>query len=368
MAVNISGMFGNGNTYFSGSPVVIDINGLEWPVDSSGNPTSPFNIVRVHIIYRGRKTGDFHADTGGRTSFSFDISDALIAIWAGEDFANEVAGANTAVAGTTSVSQARAFREYSIRVVTEYINTNGRLVTTDSGTFDGGKCAIGKLTEWERSNISSKEDADVSYLNGLNKRNGDASTKPTETPERVGRDSITSWVDFSVNGTQSVFYPAGAADGEGTADSTDPHAPLVLRDSQSYTDFLFVNRRGGVETCSACTKESMSISAESKQYNRVERPSFSPTRSLMAVAEEGRRSWAMSSGYQTREWAVWWATEFLTARQCWMRYKYVDITGYQRERFVPVVVKPAKTSVGIYDLAKQNMPHVDFDVTLAFSG
>ncbi len=42
--VTISGMFGNGKTYFADSPVVIDISGLEWP------DTSPFNVVRVRIV------------------------------------------------------------------------------------------------------------------------------------------------------------------------------------------------------------------------------------------------------------------------------------------------------------------------------
>ena len=43
--VTISGMFGNGKTYFADSPVVIDISGLAWPA------TSPFCIVNVEVVY-----------------------------------------------------------------------------------------------------------------------------------------------------------------------------------------------------------------------------------------------------------------------------------------------------------------------------
>ncbi|MBQ9705531.1 MAG: hypothetical protein IJV55_05010, partial [Paludibacteraceae bacterium] len=112
---------------------------------------------------------------------------------------------------------------------------------------------------------------------------------------------------------------------------------------------------GAVETCSGRTKESMDIDVQSQQYSRVERPSLRPTRSLMAIATGGRRSWQMSSGYVTREWAEWWALEFLKGRRHWMLYQ---------GRYVPVTIKPAKNSVSIYDKSKQQAPHVDFTVTL----
>jgi hypothetical protein len=67
----------------------------------------------------------------------------------------------------------------------------------------------------------------------------------------------------------------------------------------------------------------------------------------------------MSSGYVTREWAEWWAKEFLKAHQWWMLYE---------GSYVPVVVKEAKKSNGIYDRSKQQMPHIDFTVTLALEG
>lgn len=346
--VVVSGQFNSGGTSFAGSPVVISVTGLAWP---SG---SPFTIVKVEVLYSdsGSVVGEFKADTGGQTSIRFDISSALRAIWADYTFNSEVAAAGSVGSCT------RGYRSYTLKLYTEYLSSDGVFTSTDSGSFPGGSCAIGWMTEVERSRIGN---ADMSTLQFSNNRFGDASTKPTSSPEIVGRSSITSWVDLGGSGTVSHFYAANATMG---ADNDNDHAPTVLRDnSQDYVDFLFVNRRGAVETCSGLMKEAMDIEVTTTQYARVERPTFAPSRSLMAIASGGRRSWSMSSGYQTREWAEWWAQEFLMARQWWMRYPF-DATG----TFVPVIVTPAKKNVSIYDRTKQQMPHVDFTVTLALEG
>ncbi|MCR4958566.1 MAG: hypothetical protein K6B13_08195 [Prevotella sp.] len=360
MAVTVSGMFGNNKTYFADSPVVIDIGGLEWPA------MSPFNIVRIDVLYGGSVVGTFRTDTGGQSSISFDISSALRAIWSDYGYSDEVSAANNALSASSSRGYQRQYRHYQLQLYTEYLSGDdgGVFTTTSHGPFSGGICAIGGLTEWERSTVGSKENADVSYHEHENNRFGDASTKPLTSPERVGMYSITSWVDLNAADTISVFYPVSAAP---SSDSQLSHAPMVLRDSsQPYVDFLFVNRRGAIETCSALMKESMNIGVSVEQYTRVERPSFKPSRSLMAIGTDGRRSWPMSSGYVTREWAEWWTMEFLGGKrkQWWMRYPVGSSAG----RYVPVIVKPAKDSTSIYDRSKQQMAHVDFTVTMALEG
>lgn len=352
--VTISGMFGNNKTYFADAPVIIYVNGLEWP------ETSPFTVVGMEVIHNGRTVGSFREDTGGQSSIRFNISSALKAIWATEDFAGEIAGAQAARTANSAQEELRLMQEYSLIVKTEYLSDDGIFTPTTYGPFTGGRCIMGGLTEWERSTIGTEENADVSHWEHTNRRNGDASTKPNTTPERVGRDSITSWVDVNAAGTRSVFYPKGSAGGTGSPDSTEQHAPLVLRDSQPYADFLFVNRRGAVETCSALMLEAMNIDVETKTYDRMEGASFIPSRSQMTITQGGpRRSWAMSSGKQTREWAEWWTTEFLTARRVWMLYK---------DTYVPVTVEPSKKSTNIYDRAKQQLASVEFTVTLGLEG
>lgn len=369
MAVTVSGMFGNNKTYFADSPVVIDIDGLEWP------GTSPFNIVRVEVIYAGKVVGEFKGDTGGQSSISFDISSALRAMWSEYQYAEEVAAANNTLSAQSSRGYQRQRRGYSLRIYTEYLASDdgGVFTQTGYGPFSDAMCNIGGLTEWERkqivedpanTDVDKKANADVSYWEDSNRRNGDASTKPTSSPERVGRGSITSWVDLDATDTVSLYYPPSY--GRGQSDAQTAHAPLVLRDTQDFVDFLFVNRRGSVETCSGLTLESMGIDVNVQQYARVERPSFKPSRSLMAIGQDGRRSWQMSSGYVTREWAEWWTMEFLGGKrkQWWMRYPLYDPNG----RYVPVVIQPSKQSISIYDRSKQQLPHVDFTVTLALEG
>lgn len=362
--VTISGMFGSGKTYFAGSPVVIDISGLAWPA------ASPFNVVIVEVVYNGSVTGEFRQDTGGQESISIDISSALRALWADYEFSDEVAKAGASLGGVERTSS-RAMRSYTLRIYTEYLASDDggvftRVPCTDAqGRKDipGGQCLLGGLTEWERAGVGSKENADASYWEHTNPRFGDASTKPLSSPERVGRDSITSWTDVQNGLTKTIFYPASATpqqdDRAGSTTGWTGHAPLVLRDSIPYADFLFVNRRGAVETCSALAKESMDIPVETKQYGRADQNSFAPSRTVMTIAGDGHRSWPMSSGYQTREWTEWWANEFLKASRVWMLYE---------GRYVPVVVEPSKKSVTIYDKSKQQMAHVDFTVTLALEG
>ena len=346
--ITISGMIGEDSTFFAKSPVVVTLENLRFP------PDSPIKVVRLDVIYNGSVVGSFPGEVVGAESISFDISSALNAIWADDDLSGISTSVDSLV-GATQPAVNRAARAYSLKAYREYIDsTDGVLTTDESPEYPGGSCLPGGLTEWERLIVVK---SDVSVLQSSNLRFGDASTKPTNSPEMVGRGSITSWVDIDKNGIKSYFY---ASDAGQQNDSANAHAPLVLRDDGAeYVDFLFLNRRGAVETCAARMLESMDINVKATQYARVERPAFSPSRSLMTVASGGRRSWAMSSGHQAREWAEWWTLEFLMARRHWMRYQ---------GRFVPVTVTPTKAQVSIYDRTKQQMPHVDFTVSLALEG
>ena len=353
-------MFGDDKTYFAGNPVMITVSGLQFPSESS------IKVCRIKVLYDGGEVGDFSGEVTG-SSIEFDISSALRALWADYNtFDAELAAASAAIKSEVESTVTRNQRDYSLQVLTEYISSDGVFTTTDSGTFSGGQCVIGARTEWERSLLTSVAEADLSTLDQTNPRNGDASTKPRTSPERVGSDSITSFVDFadinpdpqkSVVQTRSTFYPS---DAESASDSYQPHAPIVLRDDDvAYIDFIFVNRRGAVETCSAKMLEALDINVETKTYTLAGKSSYIPTRGLKTISSGGSRSWSMSSGYQTREWAEWWTLEFLMSSQVWMRYN---------NTFLPVTVVPAKKSVSIYNRTKQEMPSVEFTVTLALEG
>lgn len=344
--VLIGGMNGGQNgvgAYFADNPVVITISGLAFPEDS------PIKVCLLDVLYNNSIIGKFSGEVSNANSISFDISSAIRTLWSEYDFTSEIEAALQA----GGASCLRAAKAYSLKVYTEYISNDGSIATVESGEYAAGSCILGGLTEMERSGAIYY---DVSAIEGQNLYNGDASTKPHSSPERVGSNSITSWVDIGQAGTTCYYYPASATPGQ---PSSTPHAPIVIRDTVPYMDFLFVNRRGAVETCSAKMLESLDISVETKQYARSEAPTYKPSRSIMTVASGGRRSWSMSSGYQTREWAEWWALEFLMARRHWMLYK---------GKYVPVTVTPSKKATSIYDRTKQQMPSVEFTVTLALEG
>ena len=346
----------NNKTFFSNDPVVISISGFDW-----SDSTSPIKMVRLQVLDgENNNVAEFCADAGNNDSMEFDISTALRAMWSEYAFSSEIVCANAALPAQNVQVYLRTAKSFGIKAFTEYIDTDGTLDTSTPILLSGGSCILGGRTEWERFNTTN---ADVSDLEHSNLRNGDASTKPVSSPERVGKESITSWVDVSEDGTKSIFYPSsvsGEEDDPGSRQSPyTGHAPLVLRDTIPYIDFLFVNRRGAVETCSGLMKEAMEISVDAKQHALTGAPAFKPERTIMSVATGGRRSWSMSSGYQTREWAEWWALEFLMARRHWMLYK---------GKYVPVTVTPSKKATSIYDRTKQQMPSVEFTVTLALEG
>ena len=356
----------NSGTWFADSPVIIKVEGLNtyWPT----NPKSPFNVVRVEIIHNSKVYGEVKADTGGAPSIEFDISSALRAIWAEEDFSNEVSKANSAATGT-GAKYDRPRHQHMFHVYLEYVS-DGILEKKDFTINNNSYSAAGGMTEWERSLDNGEKS--VTRWDRTNDRFGSASTKPVTSPEHVGIESITSWVGITAGHTTSRYCAASARQepDDGTREANyqyREHNPIVLRDSQEYVDFLFVNRRGAVETCSGLMKEAMEMGVSTQQYGRVEGPSFKPTRSIMALGSDGRRSWNMSSGYVTRDWAEWWASEFLGGKRkrWWMRWKGPGMTA---SKYVPVIVEPAKKSVTIYDRSKQNMAHVDFTVTLALEG
>lgn len=350
-------MIGADVVYFADTPVVITLSDLDFP------PESPIKVCRVQVMSGSDNdiVGDFSAEAGNSTEISFDISSALRAMWNEYDFSGEIGKALEAISEQSSAVYFRQPIPYRLKALTEYIDPLESLyMVTESPVYDGGECIIGGFTELERCNAESFH---VNGIERANKRYGDGSTKPFTSPERVGKDSITSWTSVSFSGTRSIFYPSSMS-----GEEDDPggrllpyagHPPFVLRDDVPYVDFLFVNRRGVVESCSARMLESLGIPVESRLYSRIGTPSYVPSRNIASVATGGRRSWAMSSGYQTREWAEWWTLEFLMARRHWMLYGGT---------YIPVVVTPARKDVVIYDRTKQQMPSVEFTVTLAFEG
>lgn len=339
---NITGMIGG--TYFINAPVILKWTGLQFPDDSS------INVAVMQILYNDKKVGEFRSDMGGATEVAIDISSALRPIWADYNFAAEVEAAEKAATGQEATVQ-RPFRQYYIRCFTEYIQTStfGEKIFTQSApfTFYGGQCVIGATTELERFLGTAGEGS----IDGMGTDKVEGSTKPVnEYPvEQVGTDSITSIIYLQNDRTIQRFLPKGN-------ENTPQH--IIRPKTHSYFDFIFLNRRGCIETATAITMESGTVEGETTTYEHDTLPAFIPARSVTNVPSATRRALRMSSGQVDREWARWWATEFCQSKAAWIRIK---------NRFVPVTITHEK-SIPIYDRSKQELPHVDFTVTLALDG
>jgi len=327
---------------------------------------------------------DFRAEVGADTSIAFDISTALRAMWAGYTFGDELRAAQDAASGAVNNAQVadRACQLYKVVAGTEWI-LNG--IYYEGEPYEASEISYGLLggwTELERYTGTGQPNIEslIGYVPSLGRAAVLASTKPN-TPEVIGQRSIVSegfityedGSDDSDSSSESsrdgvvvihkqVFHPCTerTADTDFSAETfaVDGHT-YVRNTDNDYIDFLFINSRGAMESCSAMMKESLRITVESEQYSHVERPTFVPSRSMLAIAENPRRSWLMSSGYQDREWAEWWATEFLRSRRWWML-----VNG----RYLPIVVSASDKDVTIYDKTKPSMSHVDFTVTLGLGG
>lgn len=124
-------------------------------------------------------------------------------------------------------------------------------------------------------------------------------------------------------------------------------------DSRKRKVFLFVNSFGVFETVSVLTRESKSIPVSSSRHPLSQSPSYTPRPSITAYKHGGVPVWNMSSGYVNREWAEWFASEFLMARHYWMLYD---------GKWLPVVVEPDSDTVLVYDADDPSLLAVNFTV------
>lgn len=338
--MTIGGM--TGGQYFAGSPIVVELGSFGFPASATFKQVT----LEVSTTFMGKTlTYPFTAEVGSEDTLKFDISSALRAAMSQYDFAEELSAGNAAIGGTQGTVQ-RSAASFTLNAYTKYM-LDGILYTGTRMSNSGGKAVLGEWSEVER------------YLGATQSLSGSpvaATTKPTADVERVGADSVITSVIIANGTTETIFKNASAE----ASDAFTLQGRTVLRDSnQNYIDFLFVNSRGAVEGVSALMRESHNYNTKTTEQTLITGPDFAPTRSTTAYADASRSHWPMSSGWQTREWLAWWATDFLRARRWWMR-----IGG----RFLPVTVKPDKESVEIYNRQKQEAHSVDFTVTLALEG
>ncbi len=339
--MTIGGM--TGGLYFAESPIIITLGGLSFP------SSAIFRQVKLEVTttFNGvTRMYPYPSEVGDEVSLDFDISSSLRAAMLLYDFQAEIAAANQAIGGTSDVNVTRQAATFTLRAYYKYMLDGVLYDEQGVITNNGGKAVLGKWDELERyTGVATQSLSSLS-----------ASRKPTAEAERVGADSVLTEISIAENATSMTFTKASRQQ----TDVFTLQGRTILRDSsQEYTDFLFVNQRGAVEAVSAVQRESLSYPTKTTASSLVSRPSFSPSVNTKHYPTEGPATWKMSSGWQTRDWLTWWATEFLRARMWWMRIG---------NRFLPVNIKPANESTEIYDRAKQALHDVTFTVELALNG
>lgn len=130
-------------------------------------------------------------------------------------------------------------------------------------------------------------------------------------------------------------------------------------DNRSRATILFVNSRGVYETISVLATESEEYEIDSEVRSIVGATAYRPSPSIISHKEGGGAVWKMSSGYVNKEWAQWYAREFLMAKRYWLR---------MGAKWIPIAILPDKDSVMTYDKNDPSLVAIDFTVRSAIKG
>lgn len=328
-----------------GNPIMVSVTA------ESGLSNATFH--RVKLIVKAALSTDgtekeypLSAVAGNGEIVEFDISTVLRS--AASKYKYEYA----------TMSRSYPYLAYTLKAYDEYM-LNGILQETGEMKYNGGTksyALMGAFTARERY-LSASDTKDV--ISFTRKPVIGEVCAPWElfvypdavaTPMKI-TDTITSGPSISV----ATLDGSGTKTYEGRTIYVDPNAKDRLL-------FQFVNGYGVVETISAEMLESVESSGESEVDIVTAPSSFKGVKQNIVRRADREKVYKCSSGYINREWAEWWATEFLGGdafrrsghSQCW-----VLMDG----NWLPCTIEPDE-DINIYDRAKPSLTHVDFEMRL----
>lgn len=182
--------------------------------------------------------------------------------------------------------------------------------------------------------------------------------------ERWRNPDVNATIRFSTKPSGEIYgrdqmYCSSALQEDGKVKTTVSAVESGVVDTRNRVTFLFVNSRGVFETISVLPYESLSYEVISSRKSLSQLPSYAPKPIATTHKQGGGAVWQMSSGYVSREWADWYASEFLMARQYWM---------WHDNKWLPVVVEPDSDTVMVADRNDPSLMAVNFTVRSAVSG
>lgn len=336
---------------FAGGPIIVEVGSTGVP---SGAKMVMLKLQVDTETDEGRDVFLFSMDADGGNILSIDISSAVRSALSAFRYTSDLA------AGATATTYPKA--SYGLTVWDEYMQ-DGEVYETAKVTYQGrGTAILGSLSEFDRFSLIGTPDELIKNLDFFTR-------KPAGDVCQQGEKVLVSKF---VDGTVTTYkYATDNLTGKQTLGGWEV---TVLPASAHRRQFLFVNSLGVLENVSAVMRESLTYDVESETFSLHTSPSYQASASIMTQKNAPRAKWEMSSGFVGRDWAEWWASEFLCASQHWMLYgkgnRINPAEGEDAEfdLWLPCAVSPANKSVQIYDRAKQQLPHIDFNVEVAVSG
>lgn len=183
-----------------------------------------------------------------------------------------------------------------------------------------------------------------------------------------GVGEYARWQGVKPDGSKFTSKPSGELLGSGQLTCSTRLTNNVVTTTFSSTSgndarerkvFLFVNSYGVFETVSVLTSESLSYSISSSRHSLSTAPSYEAKPGISTYKQGGGAVWQMSSGYVSRDWADWFASEFLMANRYWMLHD---------GRWLPVTVEPDSDAVTVVELSDPSLMAVNFTVCSAVNG
>lgn len=215
---------------------------------------------------------------------------------------------------------------------------------TITETFKAYLGGVGEFSRWVSNGAKPIiKDGKVQYpMEGMDFL---FSSKPAGEIYAAGQIVCTSSYDAKTGQVRTVV--SGTPFGQNIVDTRD------------RTSFLFVNSFGVFETVSVYHRHAMSYNIDSSVLNLGRKPSYKPSANVMTQKRGGGAQWQMSSGYVNRDWADWFASEFLMSEKHWM-----SIDG----GWLPVAIIPDSDSVSVFDCNEPSLIAVNFTVRSALLG
>lgn len=325
-----------------GNPIMVSVT-----ADIFSNAT----LHRVKLIVKAALSPDFveeeyslSAPANSNDVVEFDISTVLRS--AASKYKYEYA----------TSARSYPYLAYTIKAYDEYM-LNGILQETGEMIYNGGAksyALMGAFTDRERYLSASDTKDVISFTRkpviGEVCTPGELFVYPDAVaiPMKI-TDTITSGPSISV----ATLEGSGTKTYEGRTIYVDPNAKNRLL-------FQFVNGYGVVETISAEMLEGVESSGESEVDIVTATSSFKGVKQNIVRRADREKVYKCSSGYINREWAEWWANEFLGGdafrrsghSQCW-----VLLDG----NWLPCTVE-TDDDIKLYNRAKPGLTQIEFEV------